>query len=52
MIFVTHGLGSTKTSLQYLLLRMKAWFAEYLRRFDSDDPTFQENIDLKAEPFK
>jgi HD superfamily phosphodiesterase len=32
-----------------LLPGLKAWFAEYLRRFDSDDPTVQENVDLKAE---
>jgi len=32
-----------------LLPGLKAWFAEYLRRFDSDDPTVQENMDLKAE---
>ena len=28
---------------------MKAWFDEYRHRFDSDDSTLQENIDLKAE---
>ena len=32
-----------------LLPGLKAWFAEYLHRFDSDDPTVQENMDLKAE---
>jgi hypothetical protein len=29
-----------------LLPGLKAWFAEYLRRFDSDDPTVQENMDV------
>jgi hypothetical protein len=36
-------------SPQSLLPGLKAWFAEYLHRFDSDDPTVQENMDLKAE---
>jgi hypothetical protein len=34
---------------QHLLLRTKAWFSEYVHRFDSNDPTVQKNIDLKAE---
>jgi hypothetical protein len=25
---------------------LKAWFAEYLHRFDSDDPTVQENMSV------
>jgi hypothetical protein len=34
---------------QLLLPGLKAWFAEYLRRFASEDPVLQENLDLKAE---
>jgi hypothetical protein len=33
-------------SPQSLLPGLKAWFAEYLHRFDSDDPTVQENMDV------
>ncbi len=29
--------------------RLKAWFADYVARFSSDDPVVQENMDLKAE---
>jgi HD superfamily phosphodiesterase len=34
---------------QELLPRIKLWFAEYVRRFDSSDPTVQESMDLKVE---
>ncbi len=34
---------------QDLLPRLKTWFAEYVRRFDSDDPAVQQNMDLKEE---
>lgn len=33
----------------FLLPRLKSWFAEYARRYNSDDPNVQENIKLKAE---
>jgi len=36
-------------SPQELLPRLKTWFAEYVRGFDSDDPAVQRNMDLKAE---
>jgi hypothetical protein len=36
-------------SPQDLLPRLKAWFEEYLHQFDSNDTTFRENKDLKAE---
>ncbi|MBN1566567.1 MAG: HD domain-containing protein [Acidobacteria bacterium] len=29
--------------------RVENWFKQYVRRFDSEDPAVQENIDLKAE---
>lgn len=34
---------------QSLLPKLRAWFADYVRRFDSEDPMVQQNMDLKAE---
>jgi len=34
---------------QSLLPELRAWFADYVRRFDSKNPVVQENIDLKAD---
>lgn len=36
-------------SPQSLLPSLKVWFSEYVRRFDSEDPLVQENMDLKAD---
>jgi hypothetical protein len=49
MIAVIHGLSSTKTSPEFLLLKIKAWFEEYVHRYESNAAAFQGNIDLKAE---
>jgi len=49
MIAVIHGLSSIKASPEYLLPKIKAWFEEYVHRFDSNDAVFQENFDLKTE---
>ncbi|MFO7601986.1 MAG: HD domain-containing protein [Candidatus Desulfacyla sp.] len=35
--------------VQTALTRLKAWFAEYVNQFNSDDPRVQENMDLKRE---
>jgi len=34
---------------QAILPGLKAWFEDYIRRFSSDDPIVQENMDLKTE---
>ncbi len=34
---------------QSILPRLRAWFEDYVTRFSSEDPTVQENMDLKAE---
>ena len=34
---------------QSVLPALKIWFGAYIRRFSSEDPIVQENIDLKAE---
>lgn len=36
-------------NVQSLLPGLKAWFADYVHQFSSDDPVVQENMDLKAE---
>jgi hypothetical protein len=33
--------------VQSVLPGLKSWFEDYVHEFSSDDPTFQENIDLK-----
>ncbi|MBN1104515.1 MAG: HD domain-containing protein [Deltaproteobacteria bacterium] len=38
-----------KSNAQSLLPRLKAWFAEYVHQFSSDDAIIQENMDLKVE---
>ncbi|MBW1803041.1 MAG: HD domain-containing protein, partial [Deltaproteobacteria bacterium] len=38
-----------KINAQSLLPGLKVWFEDYIRRFSSDDPIIQENMDLKAE---
>jgi HD superfamily phosphodiesterase len=48
MIAAIHA-GSTHIRPKDLMPRIKAWFEEYVHRFDSHDATFQENINLKAE---
>jgi hypothetical protein len=34
---------------QSFLPKLRAWFAEYVRRFASEDPVLQENLDLKED---
>ena len=36
-------------TVQSLLPELRAWFAEYVRRFSSDDPSVQRNMDIKAD---
>lgn len=40
---------AARMNVQSFLPKLKAWFAEYVCRFDSEDPRVQENMDLKAE---
>lgn len=35
--------------MEVLLSNLKTWFADYVRRFESEDPDIQKNIDLKSE---
>lgn len=37
------------TTVQSLLPGLRAWFAGYVGRFSSDDPSVQRNMDIKAE---
>jgi hypothetical protein len=35
-------------NIQSVLQGLKSWFDDYISKYSSDDPAFQENIDLKS----
>ncbi len=43
------GKRSGEMNPQQVLPKMRIWFSEYVRRFDSEDPAVQQSMDLKAQ---